>query len=94
MVAQSILRRPIVTEKSTLLQEVRTYVFEVAPEATKQEIWRAVEIAFDVRVERVNTMRVKGKMKRFGARLSRQRSWKKAIVRLAQGESITIFEGV
>ena len=94
MVAQSILRRPIVTEKSTLLQEVRTYVFEVAPEATKQEIWRAVEIAFDVRVEKVNTMRVKGKMKRFGARLSRQRSWKKAIVTLAQGESITIFEGV
>ncbi len=94
MVAQSILRRPIVTEKSTLLQEERSYVFEVSPEANKQEIWRAVEDAFDVKVERVNTMRVLGKRKRFGARLSRQRSWKKAIVTLAPGESITIFEGV
>ena len=94
MVAQSILRRPIVTEKSTLLQEERTYVFEVAPEATKQEIRSAVESAFDVKVQRVNTMRVLGKRKRYGARLSRQRSWKKAIVTLAQGESITIFEGV
>jgi large subunit ribosomal protein L23 len=94
MVAQSILIRPIVTEKSTLLQEERTYVFEVLPEATKQEIRRAVETAFDVKVERVNTMRVLGKRKRFGARLSRQKSWKKAIVTLAPGESITIFEGV
>jgi large subunit ribosomal protein L23 len=94
MVAQSILIRPIVTEKSTLLQEERTYVFEVLPEATKQEIRRAVETAFDVKVERVNTLRVLGKMKRYGARLSRQRSWKKAIVTLAPGESITIFEGV
>ena len=94
MVAQSILRRPIVTEKSTLLQEERTYVFEVAPEATKQEIRSAVESAFDVKVQRVNTMRVLGKRKRYGARLSRKRSWKKAIVTLAQGESITIFEGV
>ncbi len=94
MVAQSILRRPVVTEKSTLLQEERTYVFEVAPEATKQEIRSAVEAAFDVKVQRVNTMRVLGKRKRYGARLSRQRSWKKAIVTLAQGESITIFEGV
>ena len=94
MVAQSILRRPVVTEKSTLLQEERTYVFEVSPEATKQEIRSAVEAAFDVKVQRVNTMRVLGKRKRYGARLSRQRSWKKAIVTLAQGESITIFEGV
>ncbi len=94
MVAQGILIRPVVTEKSTLLQEERTYVFEVAPEATKQEIRRAVEAAFDVKVERVNTLNVLGKRKRYGARLSRQRSWKKAIVTLAPGESITIFEGV
>ena len=94
MVAQDILVRPIVTEKSTLLQEERTYVFEVLPEATKQEIRRAVEAAFDVKVDRVNTLRVLGKQKRYGARLSRQRSWKKAIVTLAPGESITIFEGV
>ena len=94
MVAQGILIRPVVTEKSTLLQEERTYVFEVLPEATKQEIRRAVETAFDVKVERVNTLRVLGKRKRYGARLSRQRSWKKAIVTLAPGESITIFEGV
>ena len=94
MVAQDILIRPVVTEKSTLLQEERRYVFEVLPEATKQDIRRAVETAFDVKVEKVNTLRVLGKRKRYGARLSRQRSWKKAIVTLAPGESITIFEGV
>ena len=94
MAAQNILRRPVVTEKSTLLQEARTYVFEVAPQATKLEVKSAVETAFDVKVEGVNTMNVKGKMKRFGPRFSRQRSWKKAIVTLAPGESITIFEGV
>ncbi len=94
MVTQDILRKPIVTEKSTLLQDRRTYVFEVSPLATKPEIKEAIELAFDVNVLSVNTMHVKGKIKRFGPRQSQKRSWKKAIVTLGHGESITIFEGV
>jgi large subunit ribosomal protein L23 len=89
-----ILRRPIVTEKSTLLQEQGRYAFEVAVRATKHDIKRAVETAFGVNVVKVNTMNVKGKPKRFGPRLVMQKSWKKAIVILAPGETITIFEGV
>ncbi|MCX8213695.1 MAG: 50S ribosomal protein L23 [SAR202 cluster bacterium] len=89
-----ILRRPIVTEKSTLLQEQGRYAFEVSVRATKHDIKRAVEEAFDVKVLKVNTMNMKGKPKRFGPRLVMQKSWKKAIVSLAPGETITIFEGV
>ena len=89
-----ILRRPIVTEKSTLLQEQGSYVFEVAPQATKLQIKVAVEGAFNVRVERVNTMNMRGKRKRYGPRPATQRAWKKAIVSLARGDTITIFEGV
>jgi large subunit ribosomal protein L23 len=89
-----ILRRPIITEKSTLLQEEGRYAFEVAVRATKHDVKRAVETAFDVNVVKVNTMNVKGKPKRFGPRLVMQKSWKKAIVILAPGETITIFEGV
>ena len=89
-----ILRRPIITEKSTTLQEQGRYSFEVAPKATKHQIKRAVQEAFDVKVSKVNTMHVRGKGKRFGPRLTTKRSWKKAIVILAPGNTITIFEGV
>ena len=89
-----ILRRPIVTERSTLLQERGRYVFEVAPASTKHQIKRAVEEAFDVTVVKVNTMHVRGKSKRIGPRASLTRSWKKAVVTLGPGDTITIFEGV
>ena len=89
-----ILRRPIITEKSTYLQEQGRYVFHVAREANKPQIKRAVEEAFDVTVTKVNTMNVRGKRKRYGPRVKVQRSWKKAIVILAPGNTITIFEGV
>ena len=89
-----ILRRPVVTEKSTNLQEQGRYVFEVAPTATKHQIRRAVEEAFDVTVVGVNTMKVAGKRKRYGPRIAVRPSWKKAIVKLAPGNTITIFEGV
>ncbi len=89
-----ILRKPIITEKSTLLSENGRYVFEVAKKASKHDIKRAVEEAFDVSVTRVHTMGVKGKRKRFGPRFTMQRSWKKAIVTLAPGDTITLFEGV
>ena len=89
-----ILRKPIVTEKSTLLQEDNRYSFEVASDAAKLQIKDAVEEAFNVRVIKVNTLNVKGKRKRMGPRWTTSRSWKKAIVTLAAGDSITIFEGV
>jgi large subunit ribosomal protein L23 len=90
----SILRKPVVTEKSTLLQEDNRYVFEVAPSATKHEIKDAVESAFGVSVRKVRTMNYRGKKKRFGPRYSQMKSWKKAIVTVSPGDSITLFEGV
>ena len=89
-----ILRRPVITEKSTILQEKGRYTFEVAPNATKHQIKEAVEEAFNVNVLQVNTMHVRGKRKRFGPRIAQGRSWKKAIVLLSPGDTITIFEGV
>ena len=89
-----ILRKPVITEKSTLFQDSGKYVFEVAPKATKHEIKRAVEAAFDVKVVKVNTMNLRGKTKRFGPRIVVAPSRKKAIVTLAAGDTITIFEGV
>lgn len=89
-----IIRRPVITEKSTILQEQDRYTFEVALDATKHQIKTAVEEAFNVQVLQVNTMHVRGKRKRFGPRLAQGRSWKKAVVLLAPGNTITIFEGV
>jgi large subunit ribosomal protein L23 len=89
-----ILRRPVITEKSTILQEGGRYTFEVALNATKHQIKEAVEEAFNVDVLQVNTMHVRGKRKRFGPRIAQGRSWKKAIVLLSPGDTITIFEGV
>lgn len=89
-----ILRKPLITEKTTLLQEKGSYVFEVSPSATKLQVKEAVERAFDVTVLHVNTMNVRGKAKRYGPKRVVQRSWKKAIVKLAPGDAITIFEGV
>jgi len=89
-----IIRRPIVTEKSTMLQDESRFTFEVAPSASKHQIKEAVQEAFNVNVISVNTMIVHGKRKRFGPRFSKPKSWKKAVVQLAPGSSITIFEGV
>ncbi len=89
-----ILRKPVVTEKNMGLQEMGRYAFEVPPTVSKHEIRKAVQEAFDVTVVKVNTMNVRGKPKRYGPRTITQRSWKKAIVTLAPGDNITIFEGV
>ncbi len=89
-----VLRRPIVTEKSTALASAGKYVFEVASGANKPQIQEAVERAFDVHVVRVNVMRVRGKVKQRGRALSKAPDWKKAIVTLRPGEQIQIFEGV
>ena len=89
-----IIRRPVVTEKSTLLQDEDRYTFEVATSATKLQVKEAVQEAFNVEVLKVNTMMIRGKRKRLGPRFATSRSWKKAVVQLAPGNTITIFEGV
>ncbi len=93
-----IIRRPIITEKSNYLSSyLNQYVFEVAYEATKTTIKDAIETIFDVKVERVNVMVVPAKQSRnMRNRQMRTRSsaYKKAIVTLAEGERIPIFEGV
>ena len=76
------------------MQEDGRYVFEVAKTATKLEVKEAVQEVFGVTVIKVNTLNVKGKMKRFGTKFSQRPSWKKAIVSVAPGDSITLFEGV
>ncbi len=88
-----VLRRPVVTEKTTLLSESRKYAFEVHKKATKPQIRRAVEAAFDVTVTSVNTSRVPGKTKRFGLRPKTMPDWKKAVVTLREGDTIQLFEG-
>ncbi|MBI2855793.1 MAG: 50S ribosomal protein L23 [Chloroflexi bacterium] len=89
-----VLRRPLITEKSTILQdEQNKYGFEVDPRANKEQVRQAVEAAFNVHVVTVNMATVKGKMKRFGPKLVRRPSWKKAVVSLKAGDKIQIFEG-
>ncbi|MDZ7727760.1 MAG: 50S ribosomal protein L23 [Dehalococcoidia bacterium] len=90
----SVLLRPIITEKTTVLTASDKYVFEVDPRANKAQVKEAVELAFNVRVVDVNTMNVRGKTRRFGRRATRQPDWKKAIVTLAEGDSIELFEGI
>lgn len=93
-----VLRRPIITEKSNYQSGVlNQYAFEVAPSATKTEIKEAVEVLFDVVVERVNVMIVPAKRTRRGRGrrlVVRRPSYKKAIVTLSPGDSIDVFEGV
>ena len=89
-----VLRRPLVTEKGTIMQERNKYAFEVHSGSTKKLVKQAVEKAFKVKVTSVNVLSVKGKMKRMGRREVMTPSWKKAVVTLEQGQKIQIFEGV
>ena len=89
-----ILVRPIITEKNTMLNDRGKYTFEVLQDANKIEIKRAVEEIFKVKVTTVNTLKVPGKMRRFGQKAGMTRVWKKAIVTLAAGERIELFQGV
>ena len=89
-----VLRRPLVTEKNTILQALNKYAFEVAKEANKPQIKQAVEKAFKVQVTTVNVTKVSGKTRRVGRRLVQTAPWKKAIVTLKPGDKIEFFEGV
>ena len=90
----SVLLKPVVTEKTTFLTGQNKFVFEVDLRANKMQIKEAVEKAFDVTVVHVNTMVVRGKVKRFGRGFGQQPDRKKAVVTLAPGDSIELFEGV
>ena len=89
-----VLIEPVLSEKATSLREQNKYVFKVAPTATKIEIKDAVAKIFNVKVVSCTTLNVLGKEKRLRGRPGRTASWKKAIVRLAPGETIKVFEGV
>jgi len=87
-----VIRRPLLTEKSTLLKEAQqTLVFEVHRDATKPEIKKAVEVLFDAKVADVRVARVHGKVKRQGRHVGRRPDWKKAFVVLKKGEKMVEF---
>ena len=94
MEARDIVIKPVVTEKSIGLMENNKYVFKVALSANKIEIKKAIEEIFKVKVVDVNTVRINGKMKRMGRYEGKTSDYKKAIVQLAEGDSIEIFEGL
>ncbi len=84
-----VLLAPRMTEKTVLLAESSNqYVFKVAKTATKQEIKQAVETLFEVKVDRVQTVNMKGKQKNFSRRAGKRNDWKKAYIRLAEGQSL------
>ena len=89
-----VIRSPIITEKATRLSEQNKVVFRVADDASKDEIAAAVEELFKVKVTKVNTLNVKGKTKRFRGVMGRRSDIKKAIVTLAEGQSIDITTGL
>ena len=91
MTAHEIIIRPIVTERSFAQMEQNKYTFEVAKKANKYQIRDAVEELFNVHVTSVNTMNVKPKTKRVRYVAGKTRSWKKAIVTVAEGDTIEIF---
>lgn len=88
-----VIVRPLITEKNTTLMENNKYCFEVARDATKPQIKRAVETIFNVSVVKVHTMNVRGKLRRRGRnQFGYTANWKKAIVTLEEGQHIDLFE--
>ena len=92
MEARDIIIRPLITEKSTTLMAEGKYVFEVAKSANKIEIAKAISQIFKVKVASVNNINVEGKVKRMGRSVGKRSDYKKAIVKLAAGETIEFFE--
>jgi large subunit ribosomal protein L23 len=89
-----IIIRPLITEKNTNLMQFGKYSFEVDRNANKPEIKKAIEALFNVSVTKVHTMNVRGKRRRRGKDFGYTADWKKAIVTLAPGNTIELFEGV
>ena len=93
MHVSQVLQAPIVSEKSYAMIGERKYSFRVHPDAHKTQIRQAVEELFDVKVARVNVIKVQAKPKRRGAIKGTRQGWKKAVVQLRPGNTIEIFEG-
>ena len=95
MIANEIIIRPLITEKTSIQKELHNQLtFEVARRANRIEIKQAIEKVFNVRVSGVKTIQVRGKIKQRGRIIGKRRDWKKAIVKLMPGERIDFFEGV
>ena len=95
MMSYEIIKKPVITENSMDQMADRKYTFEVAKDANKIEIKKAVEEVFGVKVEKVTTMRVLGKVKRMGANSGKRPDWKKAIVKLTtDSKTIEFFDGL
>ena len=93
--ARSLIRKVLITEKSTILRETRNqYFFEVARDANKIEIKLAIETIFSVKVGDVRTMQLRGKVKRQGRWVGKRNDWKKAIVTLKPDQKIELFEQI
>jgi large subunit ribosomal protein L23 len=89
-----IIKRPVVTEKTTILEEKENQVvFHVDPRASKHQIKDAIESIFKVKVKKINTMRLRGKPVRRGLVVGRRSHWKKAVVTLAEGQTIDFYQG-
>lgn len=89
-----VIRRPVITEKATMASEFGKVVFRVANDATKSDVKKAVEALFGVQVTKVNTLNTKGKEKRFRGRVGQRSGYKKAVVTLAEGQTIDAMAGV
>ncbi len=94
MTFEDILIEPVLSEKASALREENKYTFKVLPSATKTQIKEAVRKLFNVKVVDCTTINVQGKIKRLRGRPGRTASYKKAIVKLAPGETIKVFEGI
>jgi large subunit ribosomal protein L23 len=94
MMPYEIIKRPLITEKTNIQKEMANQLtFEVDRRANRIEIKQAIESAFKVKVARIQTMQVQGKVKRRGRFVGKRRDWKKAIVTLMPGQRIDFFEG-
>jgi large subunit ribosomal protein L23 len=92
---RSIIKRALITEKGTVMREMRNqYVFEVARDANKIEIKRAIEQVFSVKVNQVRTQQLRGKVRRNGRFVGKRSDWKKAIVTLGPDQKIELFEQI
>jgi len=93
-VIYDIIRTPVITEKSTMISDQNKITFKVSVDADKTAIKKSVEEIFDVKVTGVNTINQQGKIKRFRGKLGKRAAYKKAIVTLAEGQTIDILGGV
>lgn len=88
-----LILEPVITEKSTLVSELRKYVFRVLPSATKGSVKEAIQAIFNVKVNKVNMVNINGKVKRFKGTIGKQADRKKAIVTLSSGQTINFETG-